>query len=124
MNAELSGSLLTESPPAEKATARQDTGERNSWRCLLERLPVRCPPVNRDHAREHECKSKFCFAVGNESRNPPGRGHNPIKCWRVACAQVAKKPNRKSGCVNRPADALGIWHPTRRRTSHVAFATK
>jgi hypothetical protein len=35
-----------------------------------------------------------------------------MKCWRVACAQVAKKPNRKSSCVNRPADALGIWHPT------------
>ena len=71
-----------------------------------------CPPVNRDHAREHERKSKFCFAVGNESRNPPGRGHSPIKCWRVACAQVAKKPNRTSDCVNRPADALNIWHPT------------
>ena len=71
-----------------------------------------CPPVNRDHAREHERKSEFCFEVGNETRNPPGRGHVPIKCWRVARAQVAKKPNHKSSCVNRPADALGIWHPT------------
>ena len=26
--------------------------------------------------------------------------------------KVAKKPNRKSGCVNRPADALNIRHPT------------
>jgi hypothetical protein len=24
----------------------------------------------------------------------------------VACARVAKKPNHKSGCVNRPADAF------------------
>jgi len=82
----------------------------------LRALPS-CAPINRDHAREHERKSEFCFEVGNESRNPPGRGHVPIKCWRVACTQVAKKPNRKSGCVNRPADALGIWHPTPRRSS-------
>jgi hypothetical protein len=27
---------------------------------------------------------------------------------RVAYAQVAKEPNRKSSCVNRPADAFGI----------------
>ena len=71
-----------------------------------------CPPINRDHAREHERKSEFCFEVGNETGNPPRRGHVPMKCWRVARAQVAKKPNRKSGCVNRPADALNIWHPT------------
>ena len=30
-----------------------------------------CAPINRDHAREHECKSKFCFEVGDETRNPP-----------------------------------------------------
>src|SRR5258705_803362 len=69
-------------------------------------------PVNRDHTREHKRKSEFCFAVGNETRNPPGRDRNPIKRWRVAHAQVAKKPNHKSSWVNRPADALGIWHPT------------
>ena len=39
-------------------------------------------PVNRDHTRE--------------TRNPPGRDRNPIKRWRVAHAQVAKKPNHKS----------------------------
>src|SRR4029077_9179627 len=61
-----------------------------------------CPPINWDHAREHERKSEFCFEVGNETGNPPRRGHVPMKCWRVARAQVAKKPNRKSGCVNRP----------------------
>ena len=33
-------------------------------------------PVNRDHTREHKRKSEFCFAVGNETRNPPGRGPN------------------------------------------------
>ena len=27
-------------------------------------------PVNRDHTREHERKSEFCFEVGNETRNP------------------------------------------------------
>ena len=69
-------------------------------------------PVNRDHTREHKRKSEFCFEVGNETRNPPRSGRNPIKRWRVAYAQVAKKPNRKSGCVNRPANALGIRHPT------------
>ena len=53
-------------------------------------------PVNRDHTREHKRKSEFCFAVGNETRNPPGRDRNPIKRWRVAHAQVAKKPNHKS----------------------------
>jgi hypothetical protein len=25
-----------------------------------------CRPMNRDHAREHEHKSEFCFAVGNK----------------------------------------------------------
>jgi hypothetical protein len=39
-----------------------------------------CPPINRDHACEHERKSEFCFEVGNETRNPPRRGHAPIKC--------------------------------------------
>jgi len=53
-------------------------------------------PVNRDHTREHKRKSEFRFAVGNETRNPPGRDRNPIKRWRVAHAQVAKKPNHKS----------------------------
>jgi hypothetical protein len=106
---------LPASIPAEMAAAHQHKakGSRSP------RIRV-ASPVNRDHTREHERKSEFCFAVGNETRNPPGRGHNPIKCWRVAYAQVAEKPNRKSGCVNRPADALGIWHPTPRRTSHVA----
>jgi hypothetical protein len=37
-------------------------------------------------------------------------------------AQVAKKPNRKSGYVNRPADALGIWHPTPPRLSAAVVA--
>ena len=53
-------------------------------------------PVNRDHTREHERNSKFRFEVGNETRNPPGCGRNPIKRWRVTHAQVAKKPNHKS----------------------------
>jgi hypothetical protein len=87
----------------------------HSWRaqtvrCELRALPS-CAPINRDHAREHDRKSDFCFAVGNETRNPPRRDHLPIKCWRVACAQVAKKPNHKTGCVNRPAEAFGIRHP-------------
>src|SRR4051812_16627062 len=79
-------------------------------------------PVNRDHTRKHERKSEFCFEVGNETRNPPGRCRDTIKRWRVAYAQVAKKPNRKSSCVNRPTDALGIWHPTPLRFS-AAVAT-
>jgi hypothetical protein len=29
----------------------------------------------------------------------------------VPCAHIAKKPNHKSGCVNRPADAFGSCHP-------------
>jgi hypothetical protein len=28
----------------------------------------------------------------------------------VACAQVAKTPNRKSDCVNRPAEGFGSRH--------------
>ncbi len=74
-----------------------------------------CAPVNRDHARQHERKSEFCFEIGNETRNPRRRGPFPIKCCRVPWAQVAKKPNHKSGCVNRPADAFGICHPTSAR---------
>ena len=65
----------------------------------------------RDHAREHERKSSSASRLGTKveiHQAWPG----PIKCWRVACAQVAIKPNRKAGCVNRPADALNIWHPT------------
>ena len=90
-----------------RTTLNESLMARQTVRCGLRALPS-CAPINRDHAREHERKSEFCFEVGNESRNPPGRGRSPIKCWRVACAQVAKKPNRKSGCVNRPADAFGI----------------
>ena len=89
---------------------------RQTVRCGLRALPS-CAPVNRDHAHEHERKSEFCFAAGNEARNPPRCGHVPMKCWRVACAQVAKKPNHKSGCVNRPADAFGICHPSPPRFS-------
>jgi hypothetical protein len=84
---------------------------------LAERALPPFAPINRDHAREHERKSEFCFEVGNEAGNPPRRGNLPIKCWRVARAQVAKKPNRKPGCVNRPADAFGIRHPTPARSS-------
>jgi hypothetical protein len=35
----------------------------------------------------------------------------------VACAQVAKKPDHKSGCVNRPADTFGICQSTPARFS-------
>src|SRR5262249_39859104 len=80
----------------------------------LRSLPC-CAPINRDHACEHERKSEFCFEVGNETRNPRRRGHNPIKCWRVTRAQVTKKPNQKTGSVNRPADTFGTRHPTRPR---------
>ena len=55
----------------------------------LRSLPV-CAPINRDHAREHERKSEFCFEVGNETRNPQRRGHVSIKCCGVACAQMPK----------------------------------
>ena len=76
-------------------------------RCGLRALPS-CAPINRDHAREHDRKSDFCFAIGNETRNPP----RPIKYGCVACAKVAKRPNHKTGCVNRPADSFGMCHPT------------
>jgi hypothetical protein len=62
------------------------------------------------------------FEVGNEARNPPRRGLFPIKRCGVPCAHVAKKPNHKSGCVNRPADAFGTCHPTQPRFS-AAVAT-
>src|SRR6516225_8454372 len=81
------------------------------------KLPPYCAPINRDHAREHERKSEFCFEVGNETRNPRRRGHVPIKYWGVACAQAAKNPNHKAGCVNRPADTFSICHPTQPRSS-------
>ena len=73
---------------------------------------ARCAPIHRDHASEHERKSKLCFEVGNETRNPPRRGRIPMKYWGVARAQVAKKPNCKPGSVNRPADAFGVCHLT------------
>src|SRR5215470_5242844 len=89
----------------------------------LRSLPS-CAPVNRDHAREHERKPEFCFEVGNETRYPRRRGHVPIKCCGVACAQAAKKPNHKPRYVNSPADTFRFCHPTlapvfcRRRHEH------
>ena len=44
----------------------------------LRSLPS-CAPINRDHAREHEHKSEFCFEIGNETRNPPRRDRIPMK---------------------------------------------
>src|SRR5262245_66308999 len=85
----------------------------------LRSLPS-CAPINRDHAREHERKSDFCFEVGNETRNPRRRGPVPIKCCSVACAQVAKKPNHKPGHVNSPADPFRFCHPTYPRSSATA----
>src|SRR5262245_62119974 len=89
------------------------------WRARLYNVDLRalpsCAPINRDHAREHDRKSDFCFEVGNETRNPRRRGRVPIKCCSVACDQVANKPDYKSGCVKRPADAFG--HPTPPRFS-------
>ena len=41
----------------------------------------------------------------------------PIKYGCVACAKVAKRPNHKTGCVNRPAEAFGMCHPTPPRFS-------
>jgi hypothetical protein len=100
--------LLYAPSPSDKGTARH--------RLVVAPRALRalesCAPISRDHAREHERKSDFRFAVGNETRNPPRRGRVLIKCWGMACAQVAKKPNHKSGGVNRPADAFGICHPT------------
>jgi hypothetical protein len=83
----------------------------------LRSLPS-CAPINRDHAREDERKSDFCFEVGNETRNPRRRGHVPIKCCGVACAQVAKKPNHKPGYVNCPADTFRFCHPIQPRSSN------
>jgi hypothetical protein len=77
----------------------------------LRSLPS-CAPINRDHARKHERKSEFCFEVGNEARNPRRRGHVPIKCGGVACAQKAKKPNHKPDYVNSPSDTFRFCHPT------------
>src|SRR5262249_20077051 len=77
----------------------------------LRSLPS-CPPINRDHARGHERKSEFCFEIGNETRNPRRRDHVPVKCCGLACAQVAKNPNHKPGCITRPADTFRICHPT------------
>jgi hypothetical protein len=43
------------------------------------------------------------------------RPYTSAKYWGVASAQVAKKPDRKSGTVNRPANAFGIQHATAHR---------
>src|SRR5262249_36598958 len=80
--------------------------------CPALRLLPSCAPINRDHAREHERKSEFCFEVGNEMRNPRRCGHVPIKCRGVACTQVAKKPTHKPSYVNSPADTFRFCHPT------------
>jgi len=85
------------------------------------KLPALCAPINRDHAYEHERKPEFCFEVRNETRNPPWRRHVPIKYCGVPCAHLAKKPNHKSGCVSRPADAFGICHSTQ---PGLSFATR
>jgi hypothetical protein len=79
--------LLYAPSPSDKGTARH--------RLVVAPRALRalesCAPINRDHAREHERKSEFCFEVGNEPRNPPRRGHDPIEYWRVARAQVTKE---------------------------------
>jgi hypothetical protein len=53
----------------------------------------------------------------------PRRGQFPLKQGSVACAYVAKTPNRKSDCVNRPAEGFSSRHPTPRR-SFASVATK
>ena len=68
--------------------------------------------IQGDHARQHEPKSEFSLHVGNETRNPPRRGPTPIKYWGVACAQVAKKPDRKAYSVNRPAEVFDVCNST------------
>jgi hypothetical protein len=95
-----------------KASRWRGTTSDHSWRaktvpCGLRALPSR-GPINRDHAREHDCASDLCFAIGNETRNPP----RPIKYGCVACAKIAKKPDRKTSGVNRPAEDFGMCHPT------------
>src|SRR5262245_19356637 len=44
--------------------------------------------------------------MSSDPRNPRRRGHVPIKCCGVPCAQAAKKPNHKPGYVNSPADTF------------------
>ena len=95
-----------------RTTLNESLMARQTVRCGLRALQS-CAPINWDHAREHDRKSDFCFAIGNETRNPP----RPIKYGRVACAKVAKRPNHKTGCVNRPADSFGMCHPTLPRLS-------
>src|SRR5215831_20543859 len=111
-------------PPKTRRAAKVNKRAQGSFGYLIRPLPAMypalrslpsCAPINRDHAREHERKSDFCFEVGNETRNPRRRGHVPINCCGVACAQVAKQPTHKPGYVNSPADAFGICHPTQPR---------
>src|SRR5262245_20685398 len=58
--------------PKNARQSKPRRGALSNKRVKLRALPS-CAPINRDHAREHERKSKFCFAVGNETRNPPRR---------------------------------------------------
>jgi hypothetical protein len=75
-----------------RTTLNESLMARQTVRCGLRALPS-CAPINRDHAREHVRKSDFCFAVGNETRNPP---------------RLAKSQSNKSRHVSRATnDASG-----------------
>jgi hypothetical protein len=58
-------------PSAAVATRREDHLPPSSGReeILAPRITRACvlPPVDWDHAREHERESKFCFEIGNET---------------------------------------------------------
>jgi hypothetical protein len=47
----------------------------------LRALPYYGAPTNRNHAAEHERESEF--RIGNETGDPPWRGHLPVECWRA-----------------------------------------
>jgi Protein of unknown function (DUF3800) len=67
----------------DKGWNKVDAEERKKFLAEVCDLAAECARVfavvNWDHAREHERKSEFCFEVGNEARNPPRRGHVPMK---------------------------------------------
>jgi hypothetical protein len=89
-------------PPLAKINA-----SRSRSTSALRSLPS-CPPINRDHACEHERKSEFCFEVGNETRNPRRRGPRPNQTLRHGLRSNSQKAKSQSRLRKSPSRYF--WH--------------
>jgi hypothetical protein len=66
------------------------------------------PEVKAESCSRTSAQVRFLLrGWGTKLENPPRRVRVTIKQCGVACAEIAKKPNRKACCVDRPAEDFG-----------------